>query len=138
MKARAIHQKTAVALFSLLRDAYDEDNPDQDLSIEDWAEQKAQEFPLFKFWLTVLNLEILLLTFVRSVRMGDFELYKRSIRKVIPFLFSFNHPHYSRWLTVHLRDMEALPTECPQIFKLFSEGKVNLKITMLFRANVLI
>lgn len=131
MKSRAIHQKTAVALYAMLSEAYDHSDPDGIGNLAEWAAERAKHAPTFKFWLLVLNLEVILLSFVKSVREGNFKLYKESIRNMIPFFFSFNHPHYARWLSVRLQDMETLPDVCPDVNKNFEAG-INSLCLLLF------
>lgn len=121
-KARNVHQKTAVALFSLLNDAYENLDPDQTSSIAEWAENMAKQKPTFKYWLSVLNMEILLLAFLGSVRRGDFKAYKEAFKMMIPFFFAFNHPNYSRWSSVHLFDMVTLHETAPDVLKNFESG----------------
>ena len=60
------------------------------------------------------SVEILLLLYVRSIREGDFQLYIKSLTKLMPWMFALDHTHYVRWLTVHIRDMMALPSSCLQ------------------------
>ena len=123
MKARAAHQKTAVALYSLLYDAYEAASDVDAIPLQEWAEEKAKQLPTFKFWFNLLNLEIILLTFVKSVREGSFDLYKKSLKNMVPYFFSMNHPQYARWLPIHIRDMETLEDACPEIYQQFMAGK---------------
>lgn len=43
-----------------------------------WLQERAEQSPAFKFWLKVLNLEITLVTFVRAVRLENYEQFKKS------------------------------------------------------------
>lgn len=64
-----------------------------------------------------------MLTFVNSVRSGDFLQYKRAIKDFLPWLFAMYHVNYSRWLSIHLYDMPQLPESNPHVFESFMEGK---------------
>ncbi|KAK3922349.1 HTH-type transcriptional repressor GlcR [Frankliniella fusca] len=63
---------------ALIFDAYDEQQPNRDLTFDEWVERSRTKSPTFYFWLLVLNLEILLLTFVKSQRQGNYGLYTES------------------------------------------------------------
>ena len=64
----------------------------------------------------------MVLSIVRSIRTGDFTLYKRSIKSLLPWLFALDHPHYARWLSVHLMDMIQLGETNPEIETTFENG----------------
>lgn len=130
-KARNAHQKTAAALFSLLNDAYENSDADPNLPMAIWAEEKAKTSPIFKYWLTVLNMQILLLAFLGSVRRGDFEAYKDTFRIMIPLFFAFNHHNYSRWSPVHLFDMMTLHKKAPDVLKNFESGLYTSYLSIL-------
>lgn len=38
-----------------------------------WCNKKGETLPQFKYWQTVYDMEMLLLRFVRSIRVGDLE-----------------------------------------------------------------
>jgi len=123
-RAREIHQITASVLYSLAQDEYKHRNPDEEISFENWLEESAKESPTFKYWLTILNLQILLLSFVRSVRLGNFIDFKESMKQMMPWFFLFDHQNYSRWLSVHILDLEQLETTAPEIHSKFLQGTV--------------
>lgn len=132
-KARAIHQITASALYSLLVDAHEKSNCNE--SLEQWIDLQTARCPTFKYWVTVLNLEILLLVFVRSIRLCQYEIFKKCIKTMLPWFFLLNHLNYARWLTVHIKDLEMLPSTAPTINSEFNNGKfVISKTKTLFSA----
>ena len=49
--------------------------------------------------------------FVRSLREGDFHLYIQILQNIAPLMFALDHPNYTRWLPVHIRDIISLK-EC--------------------------
>lgn len=123
-----MHQVTAATLHSLMKDAfmdYEFDcegegiEPKPDL---EWLEECSKR-PLFKFWLTVLNLEVAILAFVCSVRTANFVQYKESIKLLIPWFLLLDHQMYGRWLPVHLKDLEELQSKAPEVYAAFMEGK---------------
>ena len=139
-KTRRAHQVTACCLYILLQTAYQhyKDNLVNEntlLSYQAWLDNRCLESSQFMFWHKVLSLELLVLTFVKSVRQANFPLYVDSLTKLVPWCFALNHGNYARWLPVHIRDMSSLPEVHPDVFREFSDGKfVVLKTNRPFSA----
>ena len=76
-------KSTACSLYQLLSDAYSESS---ETDFETFLNEKSS-VPQFRFWLTTLELELLLLTFVRSLREGNFHLYIEAPHKMAPWFF---------------------------------------------------
>ena len=57
----------------------------------------------------------MLLVCVRSLREGNFDLYVQPLAQIVPWMFALDHTHYSRWLSVHIRDMTSLSVNHPNI-----------------------
>ena len=83
------------------------------MSLEDWCTVQQESQPMFKFWFLVLQLQLTILAFVRSIRSVNFRLYNQSLTKLVHWFFTFDH--YARWISVHLRDMMALSHLHPHI-----------------------
>lgn len=120
-KARAIHVKTAAVLYSLLYEAFTQENPD--ISFEEWIKEKCSNCPTFRFWLLVLDLEVLLLPFVRSIRDSNYGLFTQTLKKLAPWFFLMDHTHYARWLPIHIKDLEELKYTAPSVHEYFSKGQ---------------
>ena len=88
-----------------------------------WSKKQCDLYPQFLFWSTALELELLVLEFVRSLREGNFSLYVQVLGKLAPWLFALDLCNYSRWLPVHITDMMALKRKHPSVFAEFSQGK---------------
>jgi hypothetical protein len=117
-----------VALHLLLQQSYDEykaSMPDGQAfrQFAQWCEQRCTESPQFQYWLTVMEFQMLLLTFIRSLRQRDFKMYKDSLCHIIPWFFALDHQNYARWLSVHARDMEMLHSTHPDMANHFENGK---------------
>ena len=120
VKTRRAHQITLCTLSILLWEAHSSsDGPE---NIDEWMNIRRKESPHFDFWLTVMELEKLVLLLVRSLREGDFDLYRAVLREVMPWFFTFDHIHYARWMTVHVRDMVNLTSSHPAIAMEFQRG----------------
>jgi hypothetical protein len=120
------HQVSACALYILLRNAYTayrNQNNDEPMTFNEWSKEKLVTHPQFKYWSTALELELMLMHFVRSLREGDFSLYVQSLGQIVPWLFALDHNHYARWLPVHIRDMLTLQAKHPAIYAEFQAGK---------------
>jgi len=127
-RTRRAHQITACALFILLKVAYKHymeniEPNEQSLNKDDWCNLRCAESPQFHFWYITLKLQMLVLTFVSSVRWGDFQLYINSLTEMMPWFFAMNHVNYARWLSIHIRDMASLDNRHPDIFREFTSGK---------------
>ena len=62
-------------------------------------------------------METLGLIFVRAHREQDFPLYVESLKALVPWFFALDHQNYARWIPVHIRDMESLPTSIQEEFE---------------------
>ena len=82
-KTKYAHEATAAALFVLMDRAYQEyvsSTPvDEVKEISVWCEDQMAKLPQFQYWSMVLNLELLVLNLVGSIRSGDFQQYMKSI-----------------------------------------------------------
>ena len=78
----------------------------------------------------VLELEIHILIFIRSLRESNFQLHLAVLRYLLAWHFSLDHYNYSRWLSVHFFDLLHLETNSPDIFNHFSNGFFTFQKTM--------
>ena len=119
-RSRRAHQVTACSLFILLQKAYTKYkdgvvNKDDIISFESWCAWQVSATPQFQYWYTALQLELLLLVFLKSLRVADFHLYVNGLSKMLPWFFAMNHSNYARWLPIHLRDMSSLDQMVPLV-----------------------
>ena len=85
-RSRYAHQVSACTLYILQRRAY-EAAIDVNRGPEDftsWLQEQCAKHPQFLFWSITLELEQLILEFVRSVREGDFSLYLQILGNLVP------------------------------------------------------
>ena len=59
-----------------------------------WCIRQKDKHPQFLYWYTTLELELLMLAFVRSLRIGEFDLNVDTLTKLTPWFFSLNHIIY--------------------------------------------
>ena len=124
-RARYTLQITLCSLFKLLRDAMPDDI--RELSPYDWLSQRSKESTSFLYWKLVIDLEMLILMYVRSLREGNFKLHLEVLYLLLSWFFSFNHVHYARWLTVHWFDLYHLESKFPDLFEQFSNGNFSFQ-----------
>ena len=128
-KTRQAHQITSACLYKLLKTAYSHycsKLSDSDYagvkSLEEWCHIRQEESPLFQFWYLVLAMELSILTFIRSIREGNFQLYCDVLYELIPHFFANNNINYARWLPSHLQDMLSIEKHHPVVGSEFRNG----------------
>ncbi|KAE8741877.1 hypothetical protein FOCC_FOCC012580 [Frankliniella occidentalis] len=121
-KSRLMHEITCAVLYTLLHEAYDDLQPDHAVTFDDFLTEMAAKSPTFKYWVTLFNLEIILLNFVRSIRGEDYNLFKTTLKQMMPWFHIFDHKNYARWVAVHLKDLEELPEKAPSVHQEFCAG----------------
>ena len=84
--------------------------------------QLSQTVPQFKFWSMIIELELLMTRFVRSLREGGFPLYVQSCDELCSLFHALDHTNYARWLPVHVRDMVQLAPQNPDVHAEFMKG----------------
>jgi hypothetical protein len=105
------------------------DDLDPPASFTDWCENQCKSHPQFKYWDTVLRLELALMTFIRSLRESNFDLFLEALTQLVPWFYALNHQNYARWASVHLRDMRLLNSIRPKIAQEFKSGNFTVNTT---------
>ena len=91
-------------------------------SYEMWDQHSRTENPQYKYWSTIMELELLMCRLIRSLREGDFLLYVQVCDELCPWFHAMDHTNYARWLPVHVRDMVQLSEKHPDIHAEFLKG----------------
>lgn len=130
-RSRRAHQVTDSSLFILLQKAYIKykegvANEDDVMFFESWCARQVSATPQFQYWHTVLQLELLLLVLLKSLRAADFHLCVDGLSKMLPCFFAMNDGNYARWLPVHLRDMLLLDQMVPHVASEFKKGQFTM------------
>ena len=118
-KTRHAREVTAACLYALIRRAstdystsvgpnQNEDDEEVALSFQKSCSMQANKCVHFDYWMKTLSSELLLLVFIRSIRESNFDMYVESLAEIVTWFFALDHTHYSRWLSVHIRDMMML------------------------------
>ena len=82
---------------------------------------------MFHFWNLILYLKLVLLEFVKSIRSGNFDLYIKSSKMIVPWMFSLDHHNYARWLPVHIREMDHLHKNHLSVHNEFARNKFTVQ-----------
>ena len=61
--------------------------------------------------------------YIGSIREGNFDISVESLAEIVAWFFALDHTHYSRWLSVHIRDMMMLSEKQPGVLAEFTAGK---------------
>lgn len=113
-RTRHANQLTVCALFKLMKVACElylllcAAVEEKALPLDGWKLIMAKTSPTFHFWFLIMQLEVLLLVFLSSLRHGNFPLYVQSLTKMAPWFFALDQQNYARWLTVHIKDMKEM------------------------------
>ena len=133
-KTRHDHEVTAACLYALIRRAYsdystsvvsNQNEADEEVALcfQEWCSMQANKCVHFDYWMKTLSLELLLLVFIQSIREGNFDMYVKSLAEIVTWFFALDHRHYSRWLSVHIRDMMMLSEKQLGVLAEFKTGK---------------
>ena len=123
-RTRHVHQLTVLALSVLQKNASDLLSKDSSFhdSFDEWRVKMIKKSPTFLYWDMVLRIEVLVLIFIRAHRERNFLLYCETLEALMFIFFAVHHYYYSRWASVHLRDMKSLPEAVKEDLTLFSMG----------------
>ena len=80
-RCRYEHQVSCASLSFLLKESYEHIKVKQDM--KDVSEQKSKS-AMFYYWHVIIDLEALLLMFVKSVRMGNFGMFISCLEQIDP------------------------------------------------------
>ena len=119
---RYAHQVTTSALSILMHMAYDAYSCEESepKSFDKWCVNRVEVSPQFQYWLIIIRLEQLILVYVISLRDSKCSLYVAVLTKLAPRFFALDHTHYSKWVSIHIRDMMTLQEQHPDTAIQFS------------------
>ena len=88
------------------------------------------------YWKLILDFQVLIFVFIRSIREGTFHVYIESLISLCKWYFALDHIHYSRLCTVQCFDLMLLEALSPDVHKEFMADnflfqKTNSKFSIL-------
>ena len=108
-RTRHAHQISVLSLAKLQKDAHVSGMGSSEKPFQEWINYMCDISPTFKFWDMIIQLQTLILIFVRSHRERNFQLYVDVLEELVPWFFVTDQQNYARWIPVHIRDMRSLP-----------------------------
>ena len=121
-RARYANQVTLSALITLATDAFRSQS--EYSSYKEWQENISNKSVTAKYWFTVIELQVLLFMFIRSLRESNFDMFIRCFEEMLPWLAVLDHRNYLMWGSVFLNDMKNLSA---QVFEAFAHGHFTVK-----------
>ena len=113
-ETRYVHQGNVSVLHSKLKESFDDSGH---IYFEEWIDKHRKKSPHFEFSYALLELQCLMLMFVRNVRSSNFETFVEVLDQFLQSIFSLNHTHYARCLTIYIQTLKKLPDQHPEVYK---------------------
>ena len=105
-RTRYAHQVSLAAWVRLAKNAFDQQTVTSDF--ESWKTSCLSENANARFWFGLIEMQVLLFDFVKSLRDADFTSFLNALKRICQWMFSMDHTHYARWLPVFINDLEKL------------------------------
>lgn len=128
-RARYAHEVLLTALNIVLFEEFQNDGDKDGNDYFQWIDKKRKESVQFDYWVIVMELESILLQFVKSLRNADSSEYVKSMEQMCPWYLATDHPHYGRWLPTMVADMKKLPEKHLEIYREFKRGHFTSRKT---------
>ena len=113
-RSRYGHQVSLAALVTLANEAFQAQSDFR--NYKDWKEDLKGRSATATYWFTVIELEMLLFSFVHCLRQSDFNLFTVSFEAMLPWIAALDHSDYLRWGCIFLCDMHRLPASVADEF----------------------
>ena len=114
-RTRYAHQVSLATLARLSQNAFkNQQNFD---NFEDWKKDLIAKNANACYWFQLIDMELLLFAFIRSLRDSDFQSFLESLKCITKWMFALDHTHYARWLPVFIKDLEALDSSTRDAFE---------------------
>ena len=86
-------------------------------------------FGEIQYWMQYIEMIKLSKEFIKSIRVGNFELYVYCLPKLTNIFFPFNHINYARWLIRYHDNLLKLQQTHPKVYAEFKDGLFSIKRT---------
>ena len=80
-----------------------------------------------QFWFGYIEMLHLYHEFIRSIRLGDLELYIYGLPRITNYFFTFNHPNYARWLVRYHDNLLKLSETHKDVYDEFKKDCFGIK-----------
>ena len=119
-RSRYAHQVSLAALVTMSNIAFESQNDFG--TYGEWTKKTSERSVNALYWFAVIDLEVLLFMFVRSLRETSFRLFISCLSSICTCMFALNHVHYARWLSVFINDLSFLLGKNNLVFDTFLNG----------------
>ena len=83
---------------------------------------------MFVYWKCVIDLQIKVLLYVRSIHEGNFKLHVEVMYKLLSWYFViYDYHNYACWLTIHFFDLYIIDTKFPDVYNFLSKGSFSFQ-----------
>ena len=119
-RSRYAYQVSLAALVTMSNIAFESQN---DIgTYGEWSKKTYERSVNALYWFTVIDLEVLLFMFVRSLREANFRLFISCLSSICTWMFALDHVHYARWLPVFINNLSFLRDKSNLVFDAFLNG----------------
>ena len=85
-------------------------------------DKRQENVPLFKFARHYMNMVMEMLSFIKAVRTGNWDLHLDALEVFTKYFFAHDMLNYARMVPVYLAEMRVLHETDPEIFQEFQQG----------------
>ena len=124
-RSRYCLQVSLCALYKKLKEAHV--NSDSPLSLLEWLDECTQTREMAFYFKMIVELELTILIFVRSLREGNYHLLIESLWQLLKWFFALDKYNYARWCTVHWFDLAKLSQVCPSAYSEMMKGHFSFQ-----------
>lgn len=128
-RARYAHEVSLAALNIVLFEQFKSETESDDHSYYEWIKDKKRASPQFQYWITVMELEAILLQFVKCLRTAAIDNIINVLEEMCPWYLVTDHTHYGRWLPTLVSTLKQLLEKHPDVYKEFKRGHFTSRKT---------
>ena len=88
---------------------------------------RKQSGQIASFWMSYIDIVIILLGLIRASREGNWQLHLNAIHSMIPWCFAYDRQNYARYLPIHYAQMTSLPKDHPFSYEHLQQGGLSVQ-----------
>ena len=77
-----------------------------------------------------------MLSFVKSIREGNFQKFLDALTLFVPCMFSLDHTNYACWLPVFIQSLNRLHQQHPEVYNEFMKGRFTVQKTSRYFSRI--
>jgi hypothetical protein len=85
----------------------------------------VSKYPTAKLWIQYMDMINIMKIFIKAERMGDWQLYLYSLKKMLPFFAASGHSLYLKSVYCHLQQMDTLENDHLTSIKSFARDTMS-------------